>query len=103
MSADEQSTRASITFGTMVLGVMLLRGCVVDDISNSLDKLTKASSLSGIERQLDDINYSLSRLPIYDLQMNRENVLGGPAPEEFVLFNGQRGYVSIDGKPVEVL
>ena len=74
-----------LSLGTLVVGALLLRGCVV----------------GGIQSQLEDINYSLQNQPSYELQLKTENVLGNEANEEFYEIDGNRAYLKIDGKPNE--
>ncbi len=53
-----------------------------------------------MDAKLDDIRKNQQR---YELKVERENVLGGTAPEEFYEIDGKRAYISIDGKSLAEL
>ena len=74
-----------LSLGTLVVGALLLRGCVVD----------------GIQSSLDDINDSLQYQQTSELQLQSQDVIGSEEPEEFYEINGKRAYVKIDSLQIE--
>ena len=63
----------------------------------------KGCAIYDTEKKVDNIEQSLKNQPRFELQLRHENVIGGPAPEEFYDIGGQRFYSKIDDKPVESL
>ncbi|MBI4441190.1 hypothetical protein HY639_03410 [Candidatus Woesearchaeota archaeon] len=76
--------------GTLILGTLLMRGCVMD----------------GVESKLDTIQQRLQNPPAITVtvklpELKREHVIGGPAVEEFYLIDGRRAYIAVDGTAVD--
>ena len=71
-----------------VLGFASLTGAVTGSLS--VDRLISLDNkVNSIERKLEQYN------------LKEENVLGGMQPETFFEIDGQRYFLTVDGKPLE--